>query len=298
MSLEIVRAAAPDITKLAKSVELSPEVVSRTLEGASTAIDHHRILVAGTFKEHDEIFVNAHGDDSRGLRYHIFRGGRVDVVTPDGVVYKVKNERTTGSTRVTTSPVDIIGATEEERDTKVTARQRMLADQSKIEEEHELGPAAYVVLNEFGGFDYRDPAATARHLALRGLIMSQTNFDGDPTQIGMLHPLLRELMGGEFKAHMHELGKLFGGVALMSEARREPFLGLAFEQAIENSEVFIETHKPALELTATALVEPELLQRVMAALNQNGQLPKETKDPRAGLERFRASPVYPDAPRQ
>jgi hypothetical protein len=299
MSLDIIRIPTPDMSvDLGKAAELPAELVGRTLQVAAPAIEHRRMLSANIFKLDDEIHVNAHGGNSQEPTYHIFEHGWVTLVNDRQVQYDVRNDRTAGSISRSVGSVDIWGTTEEELDAKVQVRRDIRAQQQALEADHELGPqAAHVVLNEFGGFDYRNPDETARHLALRGLIMSLTNYDGDPTRIGMLHPLLDELMGHEFKEHVNELKKIFGGVALMSEARRDPFLALAFEQAVENSGDFVQAQRPALELTTTALVEPELLKRVMSALAQNGQLPQVKRDPRAGLWEYRSSPFYSEKPR-
>lgn len=165
-------------------------------------------------------------------------------------------------------PDTLWAPTAEEFKLRLEAYRRRDAEMQEFAEQHFLGRGGLLLENSFGGIDIGRPEETAKHLVMRTIIARKAGLRevDELVEIGILHPMLAEMVGEKIAEYMTGVNKFLDGLeALPAEARAgvaEPMLTTAVEQGV----AFVEEQARTVVSAANVYGDPDNSKRAVELL--------------------------------
>lgn len=155
-----------------------------------------------------------------------------------------------------------------EIDPKIARWQAIETAKEELVTTHALGKGALLIANEFGGIDVENPDATARHLVVRAIIAGEAQLKTvkDLAKVGLVHPLLGEMMPDDIAELMDNMSKIIEVVGLIPDNVRASTAPALLNGAVEQGRIFVETHKDEILLAATVTSDPMLAAKILKLL--------------------------------
>lgn len=250
--LPVLASPTPESSVLAELVQLPDEMVALSLVDAATAMERLKfseLVLDKSLWTGQPIFV-ASPPYAHTKRAKIRSEDTVHL--EDGSIGSIK--------------VDTIWAVKpDELEAKIAKHNAREVAKYKLVTSDPMGEGALILANEFGGIDTENPDASARHLLLRALFAGQAELETvkDLAKVGLIHPVLGEMMADELIRLMDEMGKLAEVVGLIPEATRMATAPALLEAALELGRIFVNEHTEEITLAAHIVKDPDLSAKIL-----------------------------------